>query len=200
MAVTAYLRVSTDEQDTAAQRLGLFDYAQSRGLKIDAILDDTASGATAWRSRKLGPLLETTQPNDIILIPEISRIERTTLGVLSFLEAAAAKQCTIHIIKQQMVIDATMQSRIITTILALCAEIERDMIRARTKEGMAKAKAEGKILGRTGRPNKEYLLDPHNAEILRLVAAKVPLRAIARLFQVNHGTLSRHLARIKPTT
>ena len=193
MTVHAYLRVSTDHQDTDAQTLGLFQYAKARGLRLENITEDKASGAIPWRKRKLADVLAATQPGDSLIVPEISRIERTTLGVLGFLEAAAAAGVAVHIIKSGMVLDATMQSKIITTVLALCAEIEREMIRARTVEGMAKARAAGKVLGRAGRPNNAYKLDAHTDEIKRLLAHRVPLRAIARICDVHHTTLSRYI-------
>ena len=98
MAVYAYLRVSTDRQDVANQRYGLFEYANRCGLGPLQFVEDTTSGRLAWRERAVGPLLtETTQAGDVVLFAEISRMARSTLQVLEMLEQCMARQVTVCI-------------------------------------------------------------------------------------------------------
>ena len=80
MAVYAYLRVSTDQQEVDNQRYGVLVYANTRGLGPLQFVEDTASGRLAWRERAVGHLLtETTQAGDIVLFAEVSRMARSTL-------------------------------------------------------------------------------------------------------------------------
>jgi len=198
MRAHAYLRVSTTDQDADAQRLGLLDYAARHAITVHTVTTDTASGASSWRTRRLASVLTAADPGDVILTPEISRIGRSTYDVLDFLRDAAAKLVSVHVTKSNLVLDSSIQSTIITTVLALAAEVEREFIRIRTREGMARARERGKVLGRAGRLNRAYVLDPHRAELVRLKAAGTPLAVLGRLYDVHPSTIRRYLER-KPT-
>ena len=125
MAVYAYLRVSTDQQDVENQRYGILEYANAQNLGSLQFVEDTVSGRQAWRDRGVGELLtETAQAGDVVLFAEISRMARSTLQVLEILEQSMARELIIHIAKQHMVLDGSMQSRIMATVLGLTAEIE----------------------------------------------------------------------------
>jgi DNA invertase Pin-like site-specific DNA recombinase len=87
---------------------------------------DGASGKIKWRDRQLGQLLTAVcQPGDTVVFAEISRMARSTLQVLEILEYCAQHQINVHIAKQRMVLDDSLQSRITATVLGLAAEIER---------------------------------------------------------------------------
>jgi DNA invertase Pin-like site-specific DNA recombinase len=149
MAIYAYLRVSTDRQDVANQRYGLFEYAHRYGLGTLQFVEETTSSRLAWRERAVGQLLtETVQAGDVVLFAEISRMARSTLQVLEMLEQCMTRGVTVHIAKQQMVLNGAMQSRIAAIVLGLAAEIEREFMSLRTTEALAKRRAAGKPLGR----------------------------------------------------
>jgi len=144
MAVYAYLRVSTDQQDVDNQRYGVLVYANTRGLGPLQFVEDTASGRLAWRERAVGHLLtETTQAGDVVLFAEVSRMARSTLQVLEMLACCMQRGVHVHIAKQQMVLDGSLPSRITATVLGLAAEIEREFIALRTREALAKRRADG---------------------------------------------------------
>src|SRR5262249_35807091 len=109
MAVYAYLRVSTDQQDVDNQRYGLLAYANVHSLGPLQFVEDTASGRLGWRARAVGHLLTVTvQAGDIVLFTEISRMARSTLQVLEMLEGCMSQQVSVHIAKQQMVLDGSL--------------------------------------------------------------------------------------------
>lgn len=90
---------------------------------------------------------------------------RSTIQVLEILELCMDKGITVHIAKQNMVLDGSMQSKIIATILGLAGEIDREFIRMRTKEALAARKAKGQILGRPPGPAKKLKLDDKREQI-----------------------------------
>jgi DNA invertase Pin-like site-specific DNA recombinase len=193
----AYLRVSTDQQDAKNQKLGVLDYCNHRGINALTFIEDTASGKTAWRERAIGMILEKAEKGDIIVASEISRLGRSTLQVLEMMEEAARKGISIHIAKNNMVLDGSMQSTITATILGLAAQIEREFISARTREALAKRKNEGAKLGRPKGESDLLKLDAFSEEILNYLKKGINKRAIAKLIECSPSTLYNWLKRRK---
>ena len=98
------------------------------------------SSTKKWRHRCLGSLLEGLLAGDTITFAKITRMARSTLQVLGL---CMEKQVSVHIAKQNMLLDSSMQAKIMVTILELAGEIERKFIRMRTKEALAARKMEG---------------------------------------------------------
>jgi len=121
---------------------------------------------------------------------------RSTLQVLEMLEHCMARRVTVHIAKQQMVLNGSMQSRIAATVLGLAAEIEREFISLRTTEALAKRKAAGQPLGRPkGSQAPRVKLDAKADEIRRYLTIGLSKRAIAKLVQCSPTTLYDWLER-----
>src|SRR5215831_13818862 len=132
MAVYAYLRVSTDQQDWTISAMTCW-----------SMPTPVASGRLAWRDRAVGRLLmATAQAGDVVLFAEVSRMARSTLQVLEMLACCMQRGVHVHIAKQQMVLDGSLPSRITATVLGLAAEIERECIALRTREALAKRRAD----------------------------------------------------------
>jgi len=195
-----YLRVSTADQTTDAQGLGLNDWAQMHGYTIADVITDTASGATPWQDRALGALLRDMPAGATLLSPEVSRLARSTIQVLEIAAAAALRDVTIICTKTNLVINDTMASRITTTILALAAEIDREFIRTRTREGIANARANGKQLGRPPGSTSPSKLDSMADQIAKWQRLGLGPTSIAKLCDCSRSTLHTWLNRPKPTT
>ena len=171
MVAYAYLRVSSDHQDVDNQRHGILEYANTHRLSPLQFVEDT-------------------------VFAEISRMARSTLQVLEMLECAMQREITVHIAKQQMILDSSMQSRITATVLGLAAEIEREFISLRTTEALAKRKAEGKSLGRPKGSQSQHLkLDEKETEIRDYLAKGISKRSIAKLVDCAPSTLYDWLKR-----
>lgn len=188
----AYLRVSTAEQDTANQWAEIAKWAADHGLPYPVSTHDTASTKTEWRQRKIGQLIKDALPGDTIIIAEVSRLARSILEVLEILKECAAKGVAVHVVKSGLILDGSLPAKITVTILALAAEIERDLIRARTKSALAEARAKGKTLGRPVGTVGKTKIDGKAAEIERMLSAGVAKTAIARLLGVSRGTVDRY--------
>ena len=195
MAIYAYLRVSTDAQDVANQKHGLLEYANDTGLVPVKIVEDSASGKIAWKKRKLGEMLEKAETGDTILFAEVSRLGRSTLQVLEFLQVAAQKGVSVHITKNKMVMDGSMQAKVMAVMFGLAAEIERELISARTKEALAKRKAEGMKLGRPRGQAQKLALDSKADEIKKLLEKGVSKASIAKIVECSPQTLYLWLER-----
>ena len=197
MVTYAYLRVSTNQQDVDNQRHGILEYANQKSLGHLEFVADSGSGQKKWRDRAVGELLtKTAQSGDVIIFAEISRMARSTLQVLEILECCMHKGLSVHIAKQQMVLDDSMPSRITATVLGLAAEIERELISLRTTEALAKRKAAGKPLGRPkGRQSAKLKLDAFEQEIRMYLAKGISKRSIAKLVDCAPSTLYYWLER-----
>ena len=210
MATYAYLRVSTDAQDVENQKHGILEYANLHDLGKVIYIEDNASGKLNWTDRKLGKLItETAAAGDTLLFAEFSRIGRSTLQVLEVLKAALELDIQIHIAKDKIVMDDSIQSTIYATVLGLAAEIERNFIALRTKESIAKRKqeiaekgyfinAKGEKVTAIGRPRGKASvtrLDKYEKEIKSYLKKGVSKRSIARIVECAPNTLYSWLKR-----
>ena len=197
MVTYAYLRVSTNQQDVDNQRHGILEYANHKSLGHLEFVEDSVSGQKKWHERAVGELLtKTAQSGDVIIFAEISRMARSTLQVLEILECCMQRGLSVHIAKQQMVLDDKLPSRITATVLGLAAEIERELISLRTTEALAKRKAAGKPLGRPkGRQSEKLKLDAREQEIRMYLAKGISKRSIAKLVDCAPSTLYYWLKR-----
>ena len=149
MTVYAYYRVSTDRQDYNSQKLGVVDYCNRANLKIDKeIIDDGVSGAVKAKDRKLGKIIKEARKGDFLVTSELSRLGRSTADVLNTCNTLGEKGVNVYFVKQAMGLDQSPMGKVMLAILSAFAEMERDLIRQRTIEGLARAKAQGKHLGR----------------------------------------------------
>lgn len=187
--VFAYLRVSTDAQDVRNQQHGIIEYCTTRAFHAPLFLEDTASGKTDWRTRTLGNIIAQSVAGDVLIVSEVSRLARSTLQVLEVMRECVQKGVHLHVVKNGIILDGSMQSKIVATMLGLAAEIERDFISSRTREALAKRKAEGVKLGRPVGPAKVLRLDEHAAQIDRYMAQGINKRDVAKLLGVAPNTL-----------
>lgn len=194
--VYAYLRVSTGKQDGDNQRVGVDALAQRLNLTIDEYIDDAGvSGTKEPEKRELGKLLNKLQPGDVILAGEISRLGRSLFMVMRILEHCMKNGIRVYTAKDGYELGDNIQSKVLAFAFGLAAEIERDMISRRTKEALAKRKADGVVLGRPpGRKSGCVKCTGHVHEIRDALEAGVSKAKIARGIGVHRDTLTRYLA------
>lgn len=193
----AYLRVSSDQQDIQNQKFGLLDYCNRHHISPLTFIEDTASGKINWRERGIGTILEKANSGDLIIVSEISRLGRSTLQVLEILELAAKKGVSVHIAKNHMIMDGSMQATITATILGLAAQIEREFISTRTKEALSKRRNDGMKLGRPKGQADLLKLDQYQDLILKYLQKGINKRSVAKLVECSPSTLYLWLKRRK---
>ncbi len=140
-----YVRVSTEEQNTARQEIML------RELGVDELFVDRASGKNADRP-ELRRMMEYVRRGDTVIVESISRFARNTRDLLDLVERLTEKQ--VEFVSRKEAIDTTTPTgKFMLTVFAAVAELEREYILQRQREGIAIAKQQGKY---RGRPPKAY--------------------------------------------
>lgn len=196
--VVAYIRVSTSQQDVDNQRFEITHYAERNGVVIDEVVGETISGyKTQLSDRKLSELMTQLQSGDTLIVSETSRISRRLMDILNAIQGLLDRGVNVIAVKEGIVFKDDINSKVLAFAFGLAAEIERNLISARTREALAKKKADGVILGRPlGSANPENLkLYGKDEEYIALRMKRVPKAAIARMFDVNIETLRRYVSR-----
>lgn len=194
MATWGYLRVSTNEQNTENQRLAVLEYANKNKLTLDHWIEVKASSQKSAKSRKIDEL-KALDNGDVLITAEMSRLGRSVGQIAILVDELLAKKVRLVFIKENMELSGkrNVQSKVMITMFSLFAEIERDLISERTVEGLARARAEGKTLGRPrGRLGKSKL-DGKEEEIRAYFAKGVNKANIARIYNVSPAALNNFI-------
>jgi len=179
MASIGYARVSTDGQTLAAQDAALV------AAGCVKVYSEKISGARSDRPQ-LVKLLKQLGEGDTVVVTRLDRLARSTRDLLNILDAIAKAGATFKSLADAWADTTTPHGRLMLTVLGGLAEFERELIRASTGEGRARAKARGVHMGR---PPK---LTPHQRqEALARREAGESLSDIARTYSVAHTTISR---------
>ncbi|MDY3618791.1 recombinase family protein [Agathobaculum sp.] len=142
-----YIRVSTEEQNTARQEILLHE------LGVDEIYSDKASGKSTERPQ-LRKMMEYVRKGDTVIVESISRFARNTKDLLALVEQLTAKG--VEFVSKKEAIDTTTPTgKFMLTVFAAVAELEREHILQRQREGIAIAKRQGKYTGRKQIPVPE---------------------------------------------
>ena len=185
----AYLRVSTALQDAENQKLGIIDYATNEGLQPVEFIEETISGKTPIKERKLQHVIDSMVKGDTLIVSELSRIGRNMVEVMSALDQLINKGCKVHAVKGGYRLDQTISSKILSMVLLMAAEIERELISQRTKEALALRKAQGKTLGRPKGSYGVSKLDQYGDDIRKMLSHGVAKAAIARMYDCSWQTV-----------
>ncbi len=188
MAVFGYGRVSTAEQTTDNQRLEI----ERAGYAVEYWYADTVSGkAHAAQRKQFGLLLGKLRARDTVVVSKLDRLGRDAPDVLSTIKSLATLGVEVVVLQLGKLDLASTPGKLMLTMLAALAEMERDLIVERTQAGLARAKAEGKVLGRPAKTTPEQrkaMVDPYEQ--------KATVSALARLYGISRATV---LTVVKPS-
>lgn len=197
--IYGYVRVSTDKQTLENQEFEINNFCEKEQIKIDRWITETISGTKDFEKRKLGKILKKLKKDDVLICSEISRLGRNLLQIMTILNLCMKKEAQVWTIKDNYRLGADIQSKVLAFAFSLSAEIERNLISQRTREALARLKADGKKLGRqTGSKNKKHILDGREHEVIKLINKGVPKTQIARLLGVSIFTIYKFLESNKP--
>jgi DNA invertase Pin-like site-specific DNA recombinase len=206
----AYLRVSTDEQDVANQRLEILALANERGAAPVTFVEDPAvSGRVSWRTRRIAGVMDELQAGDALIVAELSRLGRSMYEIMEILALAVQKGIRIYAAKGGWSLDDTIQSKILAMVFAMAAEIERDLNVQRTRAAMATRRAmagrgeswfsrAGNLVTGLGRPKGPgpSKLDRHAETIRARLADGVRFNRLAQDLATTPANL-RHWMRMR---
>ena len=192
--VYGYIRVSTDKQTVENQRYEINAFAVKEKIEISAWFEETISGCKDYETRKLGKLLSKMKPGDIMICTELSRLGRSLFMIMSILNLCMKQNVRVWTIKDNYRLGSDISSKVLAFAFGLLAEIERNLISQRTKEALARKKAEGIKLGRPlGSKNKEHKLTGKEKMIDQFFAKGKSMSYIAKKLNVHRMTLKRFL-------
>ncbi len=193
----AYLRVSTIDQDTEKNKHDILKFCNDRNFgKVDFI-EEKVSGKVSWKERKIKGIVDDLQPGDRLVLPEISRLGRSSLECMEILSILKEKNVAVYAIKGNWELNGSIQSKVMAMIFSLVAEIERDFISSRTKEGLAAARLKGRLIGRpAGIPGRSKL-DKHREEIIALLSNRSPKSYVAKKYGSTTANLYNWLLKNK---
>lgn len=181
-----YARCSTDKQDLAAQTASLLNL----GVVADRIYTDHGLTGTNRERPGLAQALAAVRAGDTLVVPKLDRLARSVPDARSIADELAKRG--VRLALGSSVYDPhDPMGKMFFNILATFAEFEADLIRMRTKEGMAVARAKGKLKGK-----KPKLSDRRQTELRRMYdTGDYSISDLAELFDVSRPTVYRVLQR-----
>lgn len=189
-----YIRVSSDKQTVENQRFEINNFCEKQGVTIDGWIEETISGTKNYDKRALGKLLKKVNKDDVIICSELSRLGRNLFMIMEILNICMNRECRVWTIKDNYRLGDDIQSKVLAFAFGLSAEIERNLISQRTKEALARKRAEGVILGRPiGRKSSHVKLTGKDETIKVLREQGVSIVKIAKIFKVDRMTVAKYI-------
>jgi DNA invertase Pin-like site-specific DNA recombinase len=190
MAKLAYVRVSSESQNTARQKKAL------KAAGCTAFYEEKVSGATMERP-ELKRLLDELQEGDIVYVHEISRLSRSTKDLLEIIEQIKSKGAGLKSVTETW-LDTSSENpmnEFLLTIFSGLVQFERSMIKQRQREGIEIAKKDGKFKGRKAELIEGGKEERRLQEIIKAYKDGKSVRHIREVYKVGTGTLYKILER-----
>jgi DNA invertase Pin-like site-specific DNA recombinase len=203
MKTVAYLRVSTGSQDLANQKMAVLDYAKPQRFTVDRFVEAQVSSRKTPAERGIDDLLGTLDAGDRLIVSELSRLGRSLGQVIRIVDELVKRKVRFVAIKEGIRFEGKqdMPTKVMITLFGLFAEVERDLISQRTKEGLAAARAKGRLLGRPKGALGKSKLDGKEEEIRLLLEKTVSKASIAKIVGVSRTALHHFIRtrKLNPT-
>ncbi len=193
--VIGYIRVSTDKQTTDNQEHAILKWCSRQKLQVDDWYKVEMSSRKSTKQRRIDEMLEHLTKGDTLVVAELSRLARSVGQIAVIVDTLRKNGVRVICIKEGINVNGKkdMQTKVMITMFSLFAEIERDLISERTKEGLARARAQGKILGRPKGSLGKSKLDGKEGEIKILLDKGVSKASIAKIHDCSWATIQHFI-------
>lgn len=193
-----YLRVSTDKQEIESQQLEVKKYCKDNNIVVDEsniYIDESISGTIHWKKRKINDIINKMKKDDLLIVPELSRISRNMYETFEMINILQEKKCNLIAIKNNIKLDDSLQSKMMLSMYAMFSEVERNLISVRTKEGMARPEVKAKLkLRKRGKQGiKINKLDGKTEEIKMYLQSKLSISEISKKLGVFPAQLRKYI-------
>ncbi|MBD8680003.1 recombinase family protein [Sphingomonas sp. CFBP 13720] len=181
----AYCRVSTADQSTDNQVREI----EAAGFTVEPkrVVTETVSGSTAAMERVgFAKLVDRLEDGDVLLVTKLDRLGRNAMDVRATVDRLASEGVRVHCLALGGVDLTSPAGKMTMGVINAVAEFERDLLIERTQSGLARAKAEGKQLGR-----KQSLSNAQQHDIRIRRALGVSLGVLAKEFGMSRSSIQR---------
>jgi DNA invertase Pin-like site-specific DNA recombinase len=181
--IFGYVRVSTQDQSVESQKNSISRYCIDQKMMVDEWIELEMSTRKSTAHRRIDELLNKLSPSDIVISSELSRLGRSIKETLNTIETIIQdKQARLILIKQNLDLNPNAKNnvanKVLITIFSMLAELERDFISERTKEGLRARAAKGIKLGKPKGVIQASMYDKDSEKILHLYQLGVPIQKI----------------------
>lgn len=186
--VFAYCRVSTDYQtnDNQVREIEVAGFKIERHRVISEIISGSISAIERPGFQKL---IERLEPGDILVVTKLDRLGRNAIDVRTTIELLAKLDIKVHCLALGGVDLTSASGKMTMQVISAVAEFERDLLVERTRSGLARAKQQGKKLGRPVAINTTRLVQ-------ELKACKFSQAQVAQKLQIGIATVKRHWCKV----
>ena len=192
--IYGYIRVSSDKQTVKNQEFEIGKFAREKKIKIDLWIEETISSTKDLKKRKFGQLLDRLKPGDIISTTELSSLVRNLMQIMGILNFCMNNSVKIITTKEHYELGDNINAKVLAFAFGLSAEIERNLISQRTKEALARVRAEGRRLGRPiGAFSQRTKLKGKEKEVKKYLSMHISKNKIARMLGVHRLTLAEFI-------
>lgn len=181
--IYGYVRVSTQEQNVESQKNMISRYCIEQKMMVDEWIALEMSSRKSTSQRRIDELLNKLVPQDTVIASELSRLGRSIKETLQTIETILnEKQSRLILIKQNLDLNPkdknNVANKVLITVFSMLAELERDFISERTKEGLKARAAKGIKLGKPKGVIQASMYDQDKDKILHLYQLGVPIKKI----------------------
>lgn len=181
--IFGYIRVSTTDQNLDGQKNLISRYCMDNKIMVDEWIELEMSSRKTMEQRRISELLDRLNPKDVVIASELSRLGRSIKETLNIIESILEKkQARLILIKQNLDLNPkdknNITNKVLITVFSMLAELERDFISERTKEGLRARAAMGIKLGKPKGTIQASMYDNDKDKILHLYKLGVPINKI----------------------
>lgn len=188
----SYLKVSTAGQSAEKNKTDVRAFANSHDFARVEFIEETASGGIPWKERKIKEVIDGLNGGDRLIVPELSRLGRSTLEIVEILSLPKEKGIAVYDVKNGWELNGSVQSEVMAFCFSIAARIERDLLIQRTTEGRRTAMQRGVKFGRPPGKGKSKL-DGHKEEIIALLKTGSRQTYISKKYRCTPATLNNWL-------